>query len=165
MTKYRWVGIIMGIAWLAGCAARADRSHGGLYTPERLANIRQNVERFDWARAERYQAVDRAAGWLAKSDEDLWRMVPGQDLPRAIDVTMTRRPSGPPIQKGCLVCGEAVHKHGAYPWLVDIELKPWKIECPNCHSVFPTNDFGAYFASGIDDRGLFDPKRAYRPAF
>ncbi len=89
-------------------------------------------------------------------------MVPGQDLPRAIDVTMTRRPSGPPIQKGCLVCGEAVHKFGAYPWLVDIEHRPWKIECPNCHSVFPTNDFGAYYASGIDDKGLFDPKRADR---
>ena len=73
----------------SGCAGRADRSHGGLYTPERLANIRKNVERFlTWARAERDQAVDRAAGWLAKSDEDLWRMVPGQDLPRAIDVTM-----------------------------------------------------------------------------
>ncbi len=25
--------------------------------------------------------------WLAKSDEKLWKLVPGQDLPRTIDVT------------------------------------------------------------------------------
>ena len=162
MTKHRWLGILVGIAWLAGCTARADRSHGGLYTPERIANIRRNIERYDWARAERDEAVAQAAPWQAKSDEELWRMVPGQDLPRAADVTMTRRPSGPPVQKGCLVCGDAVHKFGAYPWLVDIENKPWKIACPNCQSVFPTNDFGAYYASGIDERGLFNPQRADR---
>jgi len=167
MTDRRWplIGIMAGLMCLAGCSGSGkpgDRSHGGLYTPERVANIRRNVERFDWARAERDEAVARAASWLAKSDEDLWRQIPGQDLPRAIDVTMTRLPSGPPIQKGCLVCGEGVFKFGAYPWLVDIEKRPWKIECPNCHSVFPTNDFGAYFSSGIDDRGLFDPKRADR---
>ncbi len=100
-------------------------------------------------------------GW-PKATKILWRMVPGQDLGRAADVTMTRRPPSPPIQKGCLVCGDAVHKFGAYPWLVDIENKPWKIACPNCHSVFPTNDFGAYFVSGIDDKGLFNPGRADR---
>jgi oligo-alginate lyase len=162
MKKHRWIGIMVGLAWLAGCTAPADRSHGGLYTPERLANIRTNVERYDWARAQRDLAVADAASWLAQSDEDLWRMVPGQDLPRAADATMTRHPSGPPTRKGCLVCGEAIDKFGAYPWLVDIESRPWKIECPNCKSVFPTNDFGAYYASGIDSRGLFDPQHADR---
>ncbi len=162
MTKHRWIGIIVGIAWLAGWAAAAERNHGGVYTPDRLAKVRRNIERYDWARAERDRAVAQAAPWLAKSDEELWRMVPGQDLPRAADVTMTRRPSGPPTRKGCLVCGEAIDKFGAYPWLVDIERRPWKIECPNCKSVFPTNDFGAYYASGIDEQGLFNPKHADR---
>jgi hypothetical protein len=150
------------MAWLAGWAAAAERNHGGVYTPDRIANVRRNIERYDWARAERDKSVAQAASWLAKSDEELWRMVPSQDLPRAADVTMTRHPSGPPTRKGCLVCGEAIDKFGAYPWLTDLERRPWKIECPNCKSVFPTNDFGAYYASGIDDRGLFNPKHADR---
>ncbi len=144
--------------------AEPTREHGGLHTPERLANIRRNVERHDWAAAERDRALRNARPWLALSLDELWRMVPGQDLPRAIDVTMTRRPGGlPPIQKGCLGCGLEVNKRfGAYPWLVDVAARPWKIECPNCKAVFPTNDFAAYYASGIDGRGLFSPALADR---
>jgi hypothetical protein len=38
----------------------------------------------------------------------------------------------------------------------------WKVQCPHCGKLFPTNDFAAFYRSGLDERGVFDPKRADR---
>lgn len=141
--------------------AAGPRASGGYHTPERLEHALRNVERFDWARKQKDRAVASAAPWAALSDEELWQMVPGQDLPRAIDVTMTRTADGS-RRAGCLTCGDAIHEFGNYPWKADVLGEPWKIRCPSCDSVFPTNDFGAYYQSGIDERGLFDPASADR---
>lgn len=46
----------------------APRSTGGLHTPERLANIQPNVERFPWARAASKNAIRRAKQWLSIQD-------------------------------------------------------------------------------------------------
>lgn len=144
---------------LAACAEQA-RQYGGRYTRERLANIRLNCERYDWAAAQRQKAVDGAAPWLAMSDEELWMLVPGQDLPRCIDVTWDYNRT--PQQTGCLVCGRDIFKFGNYPYNPDFAAKPWKLTCPNCGAVFPTNDFGKFYASAIDEHGLFDPAKGDR---
>lgn len=146
-----------------GCAeALADRQHGGRYTAQRLANARANVATYDWAKQIRDLAVKRAAAWASKSDDELWAMVPGQDLPRTIDVTMDTKVASGPRRLGCLKCGEKIDKHGNYPYEPNFDKLPWKLTCPSCKVVFPTNDFGAYYASGIDGRGLFDPAKADR---
>ncbi len=142
--------------------SRADtaREYGGKYTRERIANVLRNCERYDWARAERDKAVANAAQWTAKSDEELWAMIPGQDLPRCIDTSWNYKQQ--PHQIGCPKCGSAISKFGNYPWQIDFDGKPWKITCPSCASVFPTNDFGKYYQSAIDERGLFDPAKGDR---
>ena len=157
------LAICMGLAWSAATAATsgASRASGGNHTPERLANARQTVARFAWAKAERDAAVAKAAKWLAKDDAALWKLIPGQELPRCIDVTMTYTPNGQ-IRMGCLVCGDAIDPYGNYPWIVNVDTRPWKVQCPNCKTVFPTNDFGKFYASGIDEHGLFDFERADR---
>lgn len=139
----------------------AARTHGGYYTAERLMNARRATETLSWARELREKAVTVAAPWVARSDRELWSMVPGQDLPRCIDVTLTRLPGGT-RRAGCLNCGEAVFRFGAFPYEADASGAGWKIQCPACHARFPTNDFGAYYRSGLDERGVFDPKRADR---
>ncbi len=142
-------------------APSAQRRSGGLYTPERIANIRRNVERYPWAKAQRDSAVRRAAVWAKMSDQELWSRVPGQALPRCIDVTMTYTKTGK-VRPGCLVCGDKVFKYGNYPYAPDVLRKPWKLTCPSCKSVFPTNDFGKYYRSGIDADGCFNPGKADR---
>jgi len=67
-----------------------DRINGGFYTAERIFNLRNNCDKYEWAGKQRNQVIERAKSWLAKSDEELWTMVPGQDLPRTIDVTFDR---------------------------------------------------------------------------
>lgn len=141
--------------------AGAERTHGGYFTAERLANARANAEKYDWARKIREDAVAAAAPWLARSDEELWALVPGQDLPRCIDVTLTRG-KGPATRAGCLVCGDKIHDFGNFPYEPDFERQPWKLTCPSCGVVFPTNDFAAYYRSAIDEHGLFNPARGDR---
>ncbi|HEY8659833.1 MAG TPA: heparinase II/III family protein [Hanamia sp.] len=136
----------------------ATRIYGGHYTAERITNLRNNCKKYKWARQQLDAAVIKANPWLLKSDEELWSMVPGQNLPRTIDVTYDGLSSGPKFL-GCLVCGNKIFKYGNYPYDLDFENKPWKLTCPSCKSVFPTNDFGKYYRSAIDEHGLFNPAK------
>jgi hypothetical protein len=72
-----------------------QRIYGGNYTKIRIENLRHNCEQYDWAKKIKDGIVARAKEWVEKSDEQLWQMVPGQNLPRCIDVTFDRMTSGP----------------------------------------------------------------------
>ncbi|MEA3403655.1 MAG: heparinase II/III family protein, partial [Armatimonadota bacterium] len=145
----------------ASAPAFGGRDGGGYFTAERIANVRENVATNEWVRGLRDAAVARAEPWIAMSDDELWGMVPCQSLPRAIDVTLTKTPQGT-VRLGCLNCGEDIFKHGNYPYITDPVDRPWKIECPSCGMVFPTNDFGAFYRSAIDERGCFDASKGDR---
>lgn len=154
---------VVGMVLIAMSQAMAYplRDYGGWYTQERIANLRANCEKFEWAAAQRDAAVAAAAKYMELDDDYLWKLIPGQDLPRAIDVSMNRI-NGVQYRPGCPVCGHDIDKFGNYPYNPDIIGMPWKLKCPSCNTVFPTNDFGAYYESGINDAGVFDPKIADR---
>lgn len=136
----------------------AIRDYGGHYSEERIANLRNNCRTFEWAKQQLKVVVEQAKPWLAKSDEMLWMMVPGQDLPRTIDVAYDKFATGPKFV-GCIVCGDKIFRYGNYPYDPDFENKPWKLTCPSCGSIFPTNDFGKYYQSAINEHGLFSPAK------
>lgn len=116
------------------------------------ANAVRNAARFPWAAAERDAAVRAAGRWLGMSDEALWALVPGQDLPRSIHVYNVLGTNKTPV---CPSCKTGIIPFGNYPWLTDVFQRPWKIECPNCRAIFPGNDFGAYYRSALDEHGMF----------
>lgn len=147
---------------LMALPAQAAREYAGRHTREKLANARANVQKHDWAKKIRDDAVRAAEPWVQIDDDTLWSMVPGQDLPRCINVTLDRSGKGPAKRVGCLKCGEKLFAFGNYPYNPDFTGKPWKLTCPSCSAVFPTNDFGKYYQSGINEHGLFDPKKADR---
>lgn len=157
------MGIVCCSAMLCLLGVAAAPRWGGFYTAERVAAIRANVERFKWLRARRDGHVRAAERWLNTSDEQLWAMVPGQDLPRCIDVTMTRDSKTRTQRRaGCLVCGDKIFRYGNYPYRVDIWGHPWKIQCPSCKHWFPTNDFAKFYESALDEAGLFHRERGDR---
>lgn len=123
------------------------------YTPERVANARRNIERYEWASEKRDRAVEAAARFACQSDDWLWSLITPQSIPRAIHTSM---------QLGCPNCGKEVYKFGNYPWKVDVINRPWKIECPSCNEIYPKNDFAAFYESGKDELGVFDRERADR---
>ena len=136
----------------------AQRQYGGFYTREKINNLQNNTQKHDWASELKAIAIKKAEPWVSKSDEYLWEMVHGQNTPRCIDVTLDRVAKGPKLL-GCLKCGMEVLKYGNYPYNPEFEDKPWKLTCPSCKSVFPTNDFGKFYASAIDERGQFDASK------
>jgi len=66
--------------------------------------------------------------------------------------------------RGCPVCGEKVFegRSAFYPWVLDREHHPLKIQCPECQRWFPSNDFAAGDMTGgefpDDGWGYFDAK-------
>ncbi len=114
-----------------------------LFTEDRLAAMRDNVGRHAWAGQMRDGFITKADRHLGDSFAELASYVPAPRIPRATYVHETE----------CPVCGLELRKHGWGSWIISKD-KPYKVECPNCHGVFPSNDFAAYFASGMKDRSL-----------
>jgi len=107
-----------------------------------------------WTDDARAKVREKWTRYLELSDEDLWAMLPGPKVYRAIGVNRT---------VGCPNCGQEAYKAGGlWPFKCDIWTAPWKVKCPACGEVFPKNDFAAFYRSGLQPDGLFDPARADR---
>ncbi len=52
----------------------------------------------------------------------------------------------------CPSCGKSVPM---YNWLHNPFETPWKMCCPHCKTLFPSNDFKAFYESGLDPEGVF----------
>ncbi|MEA4832234.1 MAG: heparinase II/III family protein [Oscillospiraceae bacterium] len=141
---------------LLSCAASDEplKTRATFYTDEMVINARENAKKYSWAKSAVDSTVNSADYYLSKySLEDLWALIPSQKVFRSYGVNQTY---------GCLNCGNLIDKFGNYPYKYDVVNDPWKITCPNCGMKFPTNDFGAYYKSGLDANGIFDPSKADR---
>ncbi|HLV81155.1 MAG TPA: hypothetical protein VKT32_12785, partial [Chthonomonadaceae bacterium] len=123
----------------------------------------RNAARFAWAAAERDSAIEAAEYWRRLDDDALWNLIPSQELPRSIHVFNV---FGTDKTALCPNCRDGILPFGNYPWITDVFQRPWKIECPHCHAVFPKNDFGAYYSSALDAQGQFrrgrgDPRQLF----
>ncbi|MEF3312431.1 heparinase II/III family protein [Paenibacillus sp. GYB004] len=123
------------------------------YTPAKVAAARSNVQQYNWAAILKDGAVARADKYLVKGLDFIWNIVTGPNLPRSYGVNQT---IGSPIT------GREIDKFGNYPYKADPINDPWKIVDPSSGYKFPTNDFGAYYESGLDDHGVFQPNLADR---
>ncbi len=122
-----------------------------LYPTQAIRNLHQNVRRYDWAREKAGNIVAQADFYLSYGIDRIARDMSGPTQPRSYAVNETY---------GCPICGEKMLAHGSYSWDIDFVAHPWKIACPHCGNLFPSNDFEAYFRSGQDEHGLFSYDRA-----
>ncbi|RAV13335.1 S-layer homology domain-containing protein [Paenibacillus contaminans] len=124
-----------------------------VYTPEKIANARANIDRFEWAKAERDNAVHEADKYVALGYDFWWNLITTQELPRGSAVNE---------EAGSPITGREIDRYGFYPYSYDPAGDPWKITDPSSGYKFPTNDFAAYYKSGLNVQGEFDPARADR---
>ena len=140
-----------GMGYVAAAEEAAPaKTQSVFFSDDVLAQARRNMEHFPWAASHREQAVQAAARWAAHTDEELWELMFCPGLPRSWMVWS---------DGFCPACRNSVPM---YTWECDPAQHPWKMQCPHCRELFPKNDFYAYYCSGMDDRGCFDPDRADR---
>jgi hypothetical protein len=87
---------------------------------------------------------------MAMSDEELWGLMFGSTITRSWMVWSNGF---------CPACRADVPM---YNWEIDALGRPWKLRCPHCDEEFPKNDFQAFYRSGLNASGVFDPQRADR---
>ena len=125
---------------LAGDVLGQER---GYYTQDKLDNMQENLDRYEWARKEKARVIAEADKWVKYDDERLRTLVPPPEVPRA-----TRANSeGDPIH------GVELNKIGMYSWIVSFD-KPYKVKSPVDGAMYPSNDYVAYMKSGFKDKSL-----------
>lgn len=112
--------------------------------------VARNIAAGGRAREEQRRLIDEAAPWLGLTEDALWARVFGPTLPRSWMVWSNGH---------CPACQRPVVM---YEWKMDPFAMPWKTACPRCGEIFPKNDFGAYYRSGLDAGGVFNPLKADR---
>jgi hypothetical protein len=144
---------ITGLALISGETA-VGKTGSVTVTAKMRGNAQANIAKYPWAKKERDAAVKSAQRWLDTPDADLWTLVTPQSLPRTIHTTLIRGTNRVAL---CPKCREGIVPFGNYPWRKDAVKRPWKLECPNCHEIFPKNDFWGYYLSALDEHGMFQP--------
>ncbi|MBQ9967935.1 MAG: Ig-like domain-containing protein, partial [Oscillospiraceae bacterium] len=134
--------------WITVTAGKTEPS---LFTYEERRTAQENVLKYDWAWQMKEKSISMADYVVEHLDQfyDLYFM---DAFPRSCNVGFT----GDPKITTCRYCDTYLAgSYSVYPWLVDPINNPWKITCPACKRDFPSNDFGAYYASGLDENGNF----------
>ncbi|NQT92838.1 MAG: hypothetical protein HQ559_08760, partial [Lentisphaerae bacterium] len=126
------------------------KTAGTLYPPVSIKQALSNIERHDWAKEARDRIVEQAQPWLDMSDDDLWGLMFGNTIRRSWMVWSNGH---------CPSCNESVPM---YNWKMNALKEPWKVRCPHCNEAFPKNDFHKFYVSGLDEYGVFEPKKADR---
>lgn len=124
------------------------KTESTFFGPKAAEAVRTNVSRTDSARKMQEETRKEAAPFLAMSEDEIWELMPSNTITRSWMVWSDGY---------CPECGKDVRM---YFWRHDPERHPWKVECPNCHSLFPKNDFGKFYRSGLTETGSFCRDRA-----
>ncbi len=115
-----------------------------LRTETQIATARRLLQTSEQARRVAQETLTLAERWAALDDDRLRAMAPPTEVPRAFNTSFD----------GCPVHGRALFDHGNYSWRFDPFTAPWKLVCPVGGETYPSNDFGAFLAGGMQDRSL-----------
>lgn len=110
-----------------------------LYTDAMVQKAREKVTTLDWAKKQVADLEANCQFLVQMSDEELWNFIPPGDQFRALNVN---------FGADCPVHGAEIHRAGGhYPWIMSRD-KPFKLECPVGHEVYPTNDYQPWWIQG-----------------
>lgn len=121
------------------------------FTDGKLRNLRKNIETFSWAKEKAGEILKKADYYLALNPDHLATLVTSHEIPRSTHVNS---------DYGCPICGKKMLSCGSTSWIFDHVNHPWKLKCPSCGNLFPSNDFESFYKSGLDENGQFSYSRA-----
>ncbi len=137
-------------SWCTAQSQPATKQAGVLFPPAVMEAARHNAATLPWGREMRDRLVASAEPWAKMTDDELWGLMFGSTITRSWMVWSNGY---------CPTCKKSVPM---YTWEMDAVGRPWKTRCPHCQAIFPANDFGKFYRSGLDQHGIFDPKKADR---
>lgn len=120
------------------------------FPAERIQQLRQNIARYDWAKETAQRIIKAAEFWKQMSNDELWSLMFSPTITRSWHVWSNGF---------CPACKKPVPM---YNWRINALHYRWKVQCPHCGKLFPTNNFAAFYRSGLNEQGIFDPKSADR---
>ncbi|MBQ4544933.1 MAG: S-layer homology domain-containing protein [Oscillospiraceae bacterium] len=127
-----------------------------LFTIQKRENAKNNAKKYSWARDLVKSATTKADMYLENFDI-LYDMIVPEGLPRYYHV-------GNKYDEGKYRCRYCNYDIGAnvniYGWTANPFGKLWKIQCPGCLRVFPSNDFGKFYQLGITESGSWNYEKA-----
>lgn len=133
----------------------SNKTKEAIYTTEMIKNAKNNIEQYTWAKKMRDEAVKKADSFCVSGDEEFWwSLVTSQSVPRSHDVNK---------QMGSPITGtQLFEEYGNYGFELDPKENSWKIKDPTSGFWFPTNDFKAFYESGLLKNGGFEADQADR---
>ncbi|MBQ2742120.1 MAG: Ig-like domain-containing protein, partial [Oscillospiraceae bacterium] len=118
-----------------------------IYTLEERENAINNAKKYSWAKTQVKTAVDNADKYLASFDA-VYAMISPEGIPRC----RLARHTYDPMVYFCGYCGYNIGENvSIYGWSADPISRPWKIQCPDCKRLFPSNDFGSFYELGLSE--------------
>ncbi len=130
------------------------------FTEAKVQAARTNVNRYEWAAAMKHQAVALADRLVERGLDYVWELAPSQALPRSYQTNQILGNLSPLSSEA--PGDNPLNKISNYPWKADPLHAPWKLTDPTTGMQFPANDFGAYYRSGLNEQGEFEPLLADR---
>ncbi|HWB53565.1 MAG TPA: heparinase II/III family protein [Tepidisphaeraceae bacterium] len=146
----RIVSLVMGAVLLMVGPLASAATTSVFFPQELMQRVRKNARHDARASQLRERAIEIAKPWKEMSDDQIWKLMFSATLPRSWMVWSNGV---------CPDCGKPVPM---YEWKIDALAHPWKVQCPHCGALFPTNDFKKFYDSGLDSHGIFDPAKADR---
>ena len=130
------------------------------YTYEKREIAAENIVKYSWAKSQADSTIDEADK-IVQSYDHLYSIITGEGVPRARQIGNYNDTE----YNLCRYCGENIVGKYGYSgvggWVVDPVRYPWKVQCPDCKRLFPSNDFESFYKLGLDEKGYFSRDRAY----
>ncbi|MBQ7118801.1 MAG: S-layer homology domain-containing protein [Oscillospiraceae bacterium] len=142
----------------ATVVSSSEKTEPTLYTYEMREMALRNVGKYDWARTQAKNAAVAADKWVENLDV-LYSNLPGEGVPRSATIATLNAPDT--MMYNCPYCKTDIRaKYGSYGWNINVTRNPWKVQCPDCKRLFPSNDFELLYKRGLDENGVYNRELA-----
>ena len=128
-----------------------------IFTSEERENVQKNAAKYDWAKKSVESTAKAADKYVENLDILLASVVP-EGLPRFYHAGHYYDPH----KNYCRYCGvDIAMDYGVYGWVCNPLTRPWKVQCPDCKRLFPSNEFEKFYELGLtESKNLWDYKLA-----
>jgi len=118
-----------------------------IFTVADRENAKANAKKYSWAKKLRDAAISKADTYVTNLDR-IYNMAAPEGLPRFYYPGQRYDP----LNNFCRYCGEDLTlKYSKYGFSSEALSREWKIQCPECKRLFPSNDFGKFFELGMTE--------------